>query len=264
VFVNETSTFKHVTISGNTASGSDAGAGVFVNEDMTFGNALVAGNTTDGAPDDCVNDESTITELGHNLQGSPGCGFTAAGDITGDPLLGGLANNGGDTDTMALLSASPAIDSGGTDVCAATDQRDLPRPALGGCDIGAFEVQAAAAAPPPAPPAAPADTKRPTVTVAGVRSACVSSSSLSIRVRASDASGVKSTRVTLDGKRVHAKNKTRFTLKINVRKLSAGRHVLRIVTVDGAGNRTSARRTITKCAKPAAKPRRQAAPRFTG
>jgi hypothetical protein len=101
------------------------------------------------------------------------------------------------------------------------------------------------------------------VSVAGVRSACVSHN-LSIRVRASDASGVHSTRVTLDGKRIKTRNKTNFTLKINVKKLKAGRHVLRIVTTDGAGNTTSTRRTITRCAKPAAKPRRQAAPRFTG
>ena len=71
--------------------------------------------------------------------------------------------------------------------------------------------------------------------------------------------------MTLDGKRIKAKNKTSFTLKINARKLNPGRHVLRIVTTDGAGNATTVRRTITRCAKrAAAKPRRQAAPRFTG
>jgi hypothetical protein len=266
VFVNETSTWKHVTLAGNRSSGAqdNAAGGVFINEDMTIVNSLLAGNTVDGTQENCVVNSSTVTEQGHNLQGTTDCGFTAPGDVTGDPLLAALGNNGGETDTQALQTGSPAINAAGADVCAATDQRDLPRPALGGCDIGAFEVQPAAAAPPPAPPAAPADTTKPTVTVAGVRSACISSSSLSIRVRASDASGVKSTRVTLDGKRLHPKNKTRFTLKINVRKLSAGRHVLRIVSTDGAGNRTSTRRTITKCAKRAAKPHRQAAPRFTG
>ena len=161
-----------------------------------------------------------------------------------------------------MLSGSPAIDHADGASCPAIDQRDLPRPQFAGCDMGAFEVQSAAAAVPPAP-VATADTTKPKVSVAGVRAACVTRS-VSIRVRATDASGVKSTRVTLDGKRVHTKNKTRFTLKINVRKLSAGRHVLRIVTTDAAGNRTTARRTITRCAKPAAKPRRQSEPRFTG
>jgi hypothetical protein len=264
VFVNEVSTWKHVTVSGNRSSGAldNAAGGVFINEDMTIGNTLIAGNTVDGTEQNCVVNLSTVTEQGHNLQGTSDCGFSAAGDITGNPLIGALGNNGGETDTRALLAGSPAIDTAGADVCAATDQRDLPRPALGGCDIGAFEAQAAAPAP-PAPPAPAKDTTKPTVSVAGVRSACVSSS-LSIRVHASDQSGVQSTRVTLDGKRIKIRSKTRFTLRINVKKLKPGRHVLRIVTTDGAGNTTRTRRTITRCAKPAAKPKRQVAPRFTG
>jgi hypothetical protein len=264
IFVNELgTTFTHVTISGNQASGEDAGGGVFINDDTKFVNSLVAGNTVDGAPQNCVLND-VVTELGHNLQGTGDCGFAAAGDITADPLLAALGNNGGETDTAALQSGSPAIDSAAADVCAPTDQRDLPRPQFAGCDIGAFEVQPAAATPPPSTPVATADTTRPRVTVAGVRASCVSSGRLSVRVRATDASGIKATRVTLDGKRIHTRNKTRFTLRINVRKLKAGRHVLRIVTTDGAGNRTSTRRTVTRCAKRAAKPKRQVAPRFTG
>ncbi len=263
IFVNELdTTFTHTTISGDQASGDDAGGGVFINDDTTMRNTLIAGNTVDGVPQNCVLND-VVTEEGHNLQGTADCGFAAAGDITADPLLGALADNGGESDTAALQPGSPAIDTAGADACVPTDQRDAARPQFAGCDIGAFEVQPAAAAPPASPPAAAADTTKPKVSVAGVRAACVSRS-LSIRVRASDASGVKTTRVTLDGKRIHTKNKTRFTLKINVRKLKAGRHVLRIVTTDAAGNRTSTRRTITRCAKRAAKPRRQAAPRFTG
>jgi hypothetical protein len=264
IFVNEQdTTFTHVTIAGNQASGEDAGGGVFINSPTAFVNSLVAGNTVDGASQNCLLND-VVTELGHNLQGTSDCGFAAAGDITADPLLAALGNNGGETDTAALQSGSPAIDTAGADVCAPIDQRDLPRPQFAGCDIGAFEVQPGAATPPPtSTPVAVADNTRPRVTVAGVRAACVSRN-VSVRVRATDASGVKSTRVTLDGKRIHTKNKTRFTLKINVRKLSAGRHVLRIVTTDGAGNRTSTRRTITRCAKRAAKPKRQVAPRFTG
>lgn len=263
IFVNEDSPFKHVTIAGNSASGDDAGGGVFINSATTFRNTIVAGNTVDGTPQNCVQNDSVIEE-GHNLQGTTDCGFTAPGDITGDALLGGLANNGGETDTRALLTGSPAIDHADSAVCAATDQRDLPRPALGGCDIGAFELQPAPpAAPAPAPPAAVKDTVKPTVSVAGVRAACVTRT-VSVRVRASDASGVHSTRVTLDGKRLKTRNKTRFTLKINVKKLKAGRHVLRITTTDAAANTTTARRTITRCAKRAVKPRRRVAPRFTG
>lgn len=264
IFVNEQDTvLTNVTVAGNQASGADAGAGIFVNDDLTIQNSIFAHNTTDGVENNCTNEEDQISG-DHNLESGTDCSFTAAGDKQGaDPVLGAVANNGGDTDTQALGAGSPAIDAAAAASCPATDQRDVPRPQLGGCDMGAFEVTTAAAAPPPPAPGAAKDTVKPTVTVAGVRAACVSRS-ISIRVHASDASGVKTTRITLDGKRVHVKSKTRFTLKINVRKLTAGRHVLRITTTDGAGNTTRLRRTITRCAKRAAKPRRQAEPRFTG
>ena len=67
-----------------------------------------------------------------------------------DPLLGNLADNGGQTDSMALLSGSPAINRG--DDCAvlfacpgytmfetAYDQRKFRRVAGGLTDIGAYE-----------------------------------------------------------------------------------------------------------------------------
>ena len=102
---------------------------------------------------------------------------------------------------------------------------------------------------------------KPKVAVAGVRRACVSRS-LTVRISATDASGVRSVRVTLDGKRIKS-GKSRVSVRIDMRKLKAGRHSLRIVTTDAAGNTTTTRRTIAKCAA-APKPRRQAAPRFTG
>ena len=77
--------------------------------------------------------------------------FDQTGDQTGvtDPKLGPLADNGGPTNTHALLAGSPAIDKGNTDL--GTDQRGEPRPfddpsiapATGGddSDIGSFEAQ---------------------------------------------------------------------------------------------------------------------------
>ncbi len=69
-----------------------------------------------------------------------------------NPLLGPLANNGGPTQTHALLAGSPAIDAGnpatpgsGGNACEATDQRGYARPAGLACDIGAYEF----GAPPP-------------------------------------------------------------------------------------------------------------------
>jgi hypothetical protein len=81
-----------------------------------------------------------------------------------DPRLGPLANNGGPTQTFALLSGSPAIDaipSVGAG-CPPTDQRGMQRPQGPGCDIGAFELAVTASPrPPPPPPPTPAPPPAP-------------------------------------------------------------------------------------------------------
>ena len=64
-----------------------------------------------------------------------------------DPVLGRLADNGGDTWTHALLPGSPAIDAIPAVSCTLPiDQRWALRPVVQTsvdtpCDIGAFEVQ---------------------------------------------------------------------------------------------------------------------------
>ena len=77
---------------------------------------------------------------GHNLSSDASCAFTGAGSLNNvDPKLGPLANNGGPTLTMALLSGSPAIDAGNTSLAPTTDQRGFPRPAGLAADMGAVE-----------------------------------------------------------------------------------------------------------------------------
>jgi len=87
-----------------------------------------------------------ITDGGHNLQW-PGtsCGETIP---SLDPLLdpAGLKDNGGPTQTIALLSGSPAMNGGDADVCASApvngvDERGYMRPGSGSstCSIGAYE-----------------------------------------------------------------------------------------------------------------------------
>jgi len=129
-------------------------------------------------------------------------------------------------------------------------------------EVFGSRVSAPPCPPTPAPPATPAkDTTAPTVAVAGVRRACVAKS-LSVRVRASDASGVARVKVFVDGKRVVNTTKAKFTLHLSARKLKAGRHRLSILITDKAGNSRRATRRFSVCAT--AKPKRRAAPRFTG
>ncbi len=59
------------------------------------------------------------------------------------PLLGPLRDNGGATNTHALLSHSPGIDQGNNSVNLIYDQRGAPHARVSGsfADIGAYEVQ---------------------------------------------------------------------------------------------------------------------------
>lgn len=111
----------------------------------TIQNSIVANNSGGN----CF---GTISSKGYNLSSDGTCDFDNRGDLNNhDPLLGPLQNNGGPTQTMALLSGSPAIDAGNPVGCTdgqshllKTDQRGMPRhdpEDSGGCDMGAYERQ---------------------------------------------------------------------------------------------------------------------------
>ena len=108
---------------------------------VSVSNTIVAGNTATNSGPDLG---GAITSNDHNLVGdTSGATFTSqANDITGvDPLLDTLKDNGGRTQTHALLTGSPAIDAGETTLT--SDQRGVARPQGAADDIGAFEVEAA-------------------------------------------------------------------------------------------------------------------------
>jgi len=90
-----------------------------------------------------------ISSLGYNLTHDTSCNLTEPGDQQAtNPLLGPLQDNGGPTETHALLAGSLAIDAGNPatpgsveeGACEATDQRGISRPQGTSCDIGAYEV----------------------------------------------------------------------------------------------------------------------------
>ena len=72
-----------------------------------------------------------------------------------DAQLGSLANNGGQTDTIALGAGSAALDFAGACGLAA-DQRGVARPFGAACDSGAFERNTPVPVPAPVVPPAPA------------------------------------------------------------------------------------------------------------
>jgi CSLREA domain-containing protein len=164
--VNEqfgTLTVTNSTIAGNSAS--DEGGGIFNAGTVTFKNTIVA-NSIGG---NCVPNAAAgaaLTSDGHNLSDDKTCAFAGTEDQNSaaaglDP--DGLKNNGGPTETVALLPTSPAVDAvpmSPTNYCTevdgttpiTTDQRGEPRPDPedgpdGPCDIGAFELQVPTAAP---------------------------------------------------------------------------------------------------------------------
>ena len=154
-------TFSSCSISGNSAS---AGGGIY-NEGNNGGNAFVQLQNTilestfsqSGANLVNVGLGTSITSNGYNLSSDNGGGFLGStGDqINTDPLLGALQNNGGPTQTMTLMSGSPARDKGKS-FGLTTDQRGSHRPiddpsippAPGGdnSDIGAVEMDSSQSA----------------------------------------------------------------------------------------------------------------------
>jgi len=126
------STLANVTLFANNGGGIGVATGA-----VTLTNSIVAQGAANGAA--CSGD--VTTNGAPNLASDESCGAT----LTGDPLLGMLANNGGKTATLALLEGSPAIDAGDNGICTTApvngvDQRGVSRPQGPACDLGAFEV----------------------------------------------------------------------------------------------------------------------------
>jgi uncharacterized repeat protein (TIGR01451 family) len=160
------------TISGNMAltgsSGDGVGGGVWSNSSVDVRSSTLADNSTSGGSGGNVNASPTFTtENSLFAGGTPNnCSTQASSNSSGDlslstdttcvgvaarqskgGQLGPLIDNGGPTDTRALLAGNAAIDGGediacdGTDISSITsDQRGLGRPQGPSCDVGAYEL----------------------------------------------------------------------------------------------------------------------------
>jgi uncharacterized repeat protein (TIGR01451 family) len=135
------------TIANSTFSGNQAGTfGGGVYNDIygriaTIANTIIANNTGG-------NCRGPIWAGIKNLTDSGGCAIGWTNTLVPTDDLGPLADNGGPTQTIALIDLSgdgnPAIDTGDNPICANApvnniDQRGAARPVNTTCDIGAYE-----------------------------------------------------------------------------------------------------------------------------
>ena len=139
------------TISGNKSA---SGGGIETGQQGSAGtltNTIVAGNTATGTgPDINVVNGSPLSGS-YNLIGN-GTGLTgisngnaghnqvgvSVANVGLDPT--GLQNNGGPTQTIALLPGSRAIGAGATSATPTADQRGVARPVGSPSDIGAYQT----------------------------------------------------------------------------------------------------------------------------
>jgi hypothetical protein len=130
-------TLTNSTVSGNSTFGS---GGIFLpttSPAATLTNSIVANNTG--------NCSGPITDNGNNFSDDDSCGGGFADITPGVDFDISRADNGGPTQTHALLPWSVAIDAAGE--CGLdTDQRGFPRDD-GQCDSGSFEFQAGTGTP---------------------------------------------------------------------------------------------------------------------
>ena len=134
---NSHSELTHVTILNNTI-GTGTGGGIN-NFDpgavLTITNSAVAYNIGT----ECVTAGSVI-DNGYNIIEDGSC-ISAGTSLSGDPSLGPLADNGGNTQTHLPSAFSPVIDAIPAPSCgAADDQIGIARPVDGACDIGSVEL----------------------------------------------------------------------------------------------------------------------------
>jgi hypothetical protein len=148
------------------AAATDGGNLFVYDADLMLRGSIVAAGQAQPANANCsVRGGASLTSNGHNIEDRHQCiAVAAAGDrLDADPGLAPLADNGGPTETMALLPDSAAIGAGGASCLdaagkpLAADQRLLPRRSP--CDAGAFQAQ-------PAPPVPPGDPSAPSAVAA--------------------------------------------------------------------------------------------------
>lgn len=107
---------------------------------VTVGHSILF--SSGGSPS--ISGSGAVVSNGYNMLSNPNGGPALGGDSASNllgvtPLLGPLADNGGPTQTRALLACSPGINAGATTGGGSFDQRGQARLRNGARDIGAYE-----------------------------------------------------------------------------------------------------------------------------
>lgn len=150
----------NTTVTGNSAGAGGVGGVTLSDIHTTVTDSLLAGNEG-GDLDTGIDPSTSSVTVDHSLVQVPGTGIEAivaagVGNLVGvDPLLGPLADNGGQTLTHLQGEGSPVVDAGNPAVTGVpdTDQRGAGfNRIVRIIDMGAVEVQAPTPPTPPAPP----------------------------------------------------------------------------------------------------------------
>jgi hypothetical protein len=147
IYNGGTITISNGTLLSNSASAMAAplhyysfGNNIFNNYDTVYIQATLLANSAEGG--DC---SGGVTDKGYNIDDDGSCGFSLPSISDYSTLsrtLGPLADNGGPTQTVALLPGTPAVDYVPAADCPPTDQRSAARSAP--CDIGAYDTDTGA------------------------------------------------------------------------------------------------------------------------
>jgi CSLREA domain-containing protein len=161
---------RNSTVSGNTGSGSTSqGGGIASGGGLGLNGVTISNNTANAAAGllesipagaapparilfntiiggnngpECAGTGLDTDTTRNSIADDTTCALADATDQQGvNPQLRALANYGGQTDTHALISTSPAVNKGAS-CFGAIDQRGVTRPQAGtACDVGAFEYR---------------------------------------------------------------------------------------------------------------------------
>ena len=152
-FMSGNLTANNVTFSGNTSDGN--AAGIYLNgSHASISNSVISGNTRAGAStNDFLSSNPDAGVISYSVLGNAPLGtyLTLGGLIRStEPMLAGLADNGGLTPTMLPQPGSPVIDAGDNGSAVDTSSQPLdfdqrgpgyPRINHGIVDIGAAEFE---------------------------------------------------------------------------------------------------------------------------